>query len=316
MISVCPRCATPRSGDLGFCPECGFDYSAAAPAPTCPRCNAPLYPGYTLCGNCDFDSRLAGPAQWQGQPQPGYGQWPSYPPPTAARHRSNNLGIALIVLGVALLAVAGMLAFLAVSHSGSSASPSPTSSPVAAASQANPAIDSAAPVDTTAPAATPLAAQTAEPAPGDTWTRYTSTDGAWSVLFPGVSPSPLQMTQAIGSGTYKGNAKMFIVAGQVGSAYAVMFVDFDAAVFKSVDASTVLSITGPSLALGVGGTVVSASDTTEGKCPARDLTISTATNLYNMRIWVVGARFYVLMSYSTPGADVYPQHFMDSFQLK
>jgi hypothetical protein len=326
MISVCPRCGTPRSGDLGFCPECGFDYSPAPAASTCPRCNAPLYPGYTLCGNCGFDSRFAGPAPWQGQPPPGYGQipaqappygqWPGYPQASAVRPRRNNLGIALIVLGVALLAVAGMLTFLAVSHSGSSALPSPTSSPLAAASQANLAIDTAAPVDTAAAAATSLAAQTAEPAPGDAWTRYTSTDGAWSVLFPGASPSPIQMTQAIGSGTYKGNARMFIVAGPGGAAYAVMFVDFDAAVFKSVDTGTVLSIMGPSLALGVGGTVVSASDTTEGTYPARDLTISTAANLYNMRIWVVGARFYVLMSYSTPGADVFPQHFIDSFELK
>jgi hypothetical protein len=344
MISVCPRCGTPRSGDLGFCPECGFDYSPAPATSTCPRCNAPLYPGYTLCGNCGFDSRFAGPALWQGQPTPGYGQipaqappygqwqgqtppgygqpppygqWPGYPPASAARPRRNNLGIALIVLGVALLAVAGMLTFLFVAPgSGSGASPSPTSSPLAAASQANLAIDTAAPVDTAAAAATSLAAQTAEPAPGDTWTRYTSTDGAWSVLFPGAAPSPLQMTQAIGSGTYKGNARMYVVAGPGGAAYAVMFVDFDAAVFNSVDTGTVLSIMGPSLALGVGGTVVSASDTTEGTYPARDLTISTAANLYNMRIWVVGARFYVLMSYSTPGADVFPQHFIDSFELK
>jgi hypothetical protein len=35
-----------------------------------------------------------------------------------------------------------------------------------------------------------------------------------------------------------------------------------------------------------------------------------------MRIWVVGARFYILMSYSAPGDEIYPQHFMDSFKLK
>ena len=333
MISVCPRCGTPRSGDLAFCPECGFDYNVAAAASTCPRCNAPLYPGYTLCGNCGFDSRFAGPAPWQGQtppygqwpgqlppgygqPPPGYGQMPGYPPVHAVQPHRNNLGIALVVLGVALLVVAGMLTVLAVSHSGSSASPSPTPSPIAAASSIGIAIDSTAPVETAAATATALAAQTVEPAPGDIWTRYTSTDGAWSVLFPGASPSPLEMTQAIGSGTYKGKARMYVVAGPGDAAYAVMFVDFDAATFKSVDASTVLSIMGPSLALGVGGTVVSSSDTTEGTYPARDLMISTTANLYNMRIWVVGARFYILMSYSAPGDEIYPQHFMDSFKLK
>jgi hypothetical protein len=30
----------------------------------------------------------------------------------------------------------------------------------------------------------------------------------------------------------------------------------------------------------------------------------------------VGSRFYVLMTMSSPGDEIYPQHFMDSFKLK
>ena len=128
MIGACPRCGTPRQGDLRVCLVCGLDFSTVPVSSACPRCNAPLYPGYPLCGNCGFDSRVAAGAAVPGQPPGptppfgfGYGQMPSqtlppghgygygygqlrpqaYAPTPVTRQQPNNLGIALAILGAA-----------------------------------------------------------------------------------------------------------------------------------------------------------------------------------------------------------------------
>ena len=73
------------------------------------------------------------------------------------------------------------------------------------------------------------------------WTKYSPPDGKWTVLFPGADPRPLKASQEIGTGVYKGNATAYTVTLPDGaSGYAVMYVDFDASLFKGVDASTIL----------------------------------------------------------------------------
>jgi hypothetical protein len=355
MVSVCPRCGTPRLGDLSLCQSCGFDFTSVPVAATCPRCNAPLYPGYTQCGNCGFDSRYAPPQQWQtqapqspaatpqwgvlaqppasqwqsqtpppAQPQwqqqppsfgqmpgygqaPAYGQVPGYRQAPAEPHKS-NIGFAVSILGVAVLAVAAVMGFMAISKS---AAPSPTPAPSAVA------LASATPRPTPTVEESPTPApKTAEPSPAGAWTKYTSPDGAWSVLFPGTSASPTKVSQTIGAGTYKADATFYMVMASGDTGYGVLFADYDPTVFKGVDASALLPIMAPSMATSLGGTLVSSSDSTVGSYAALDETVSTATNVYGLRMWFVGSRMYVLMTYSTPDATVYPQYFMNSFKFK
>ncbi|MGA3056581.1 MAG: hypothetical protein ABSE70_00885 [Candidatus Limnocylindrales bacterium] len=248
---------------------------------------------------------------------------PAYAPMPATQPPRRDLGAALILLGIALLVVAGGIVFVALPKS-SSASHVPEASATAVASPTESPTD--VPTDSPTPHATRSAVateeptpatRTVEPAPAGTWTRYTSPDGKWSVLFPGASPKPIKMTQAIGTGAYKGDATVYAVTGQGGlNGYMVMYVDFDASLFKGIDSSTLLSVMAASMAQSAGGTVVSTSDSTVGAYPAKDETMSTKTAVYDLRMAFVGSRFYVLMAMSSPGDEIYPKYFMDSFKLK
>ena len=243
----------------------------------------------------------------------------AYTPMPAPQAPRNNLGGALALLGIALLVVATVGIFVTLPKS-SSASHVPEASTAALASPTDSPTDSPTPEATSSPTATDqptLSPPTSEPSPDATWSRYASPDGKWSVLFPGASPKPLQMTQEVGAGTYTGAATVYAIMGPGGdSGYMVMYLDFDASLLDGSDSSTLLQTMAGSMALGVGGTEVSTAPSTIGKYPAQDETISTKTSVYDLRMAFVGSRFYVLMTMSSPGDEIYPQHFMDSFKLK
>jgi hypothetical protein len=231
----------------------------------------------------------------------------------------NSLGGALILLGIALLVVAAVGIFVTLPKS-SSASHGPRASVTALASPTDSPTDSPTPEATSSPTATDTptpAPPTAEPSPDATWTRYASPDGKWSVLFPGASPKPLKLTQEVGTGSYTGVATVYAVMDPSGdNGYMVLYLDFDASLLNGIDSSTLLQLMAASMAQGVGGTEVSTADSTIGKYPAQDETISTKTAVYDLRMAFVGSRFYVLMTMSSPGNEIFPQYFMDSFKVK
>ena len=59
MLTVCPKCQTPRSGVLPICPSCGFDYrtTPAATLTTCPQCQTARTGLLPICPSCGFDYR-------------------------------------------------------------------------------------------------------------------------------------------------------------------------------------------------------------------------------------------------------------------
>jgi hypothetical protein len=342
MTSLCPRCSTPQAGGSPFCPSCGFDFRAqptpppppaqfAPPPPpppsapaTCPRCYSPLYPGYTRCGNCGFDSAQQPPA-YGAQPtyqQPAWGTPPPAPGPWVAQPaaepaRKSNLPIFLAIGGVLLLAAAGGL-FVMMPKSSASGSPSPSPIAVASASATASAttLPSEAPV-TAEPTSsdTPTSAATVEPSPDFAWSAFTAPDKKWSVRFPGTA-APITESLPLPIGTTSVTLTMYATQDASSSAlYAVAFLDVPAGTFPG-NPNTYLALMDSSLATGMGGTLVSSSDSTVGTYPARDLNVLKGTQTYYIRIWFVGNRLYMLMTISEADATVYTQHFMATFALK
>lgn len=275
------------------------------PAPTtCMRCRAPLYPGYTQCGNCGFDNR----APWSGPA-------PAAPVTPTAPARRSVLPIALVVGGVALLAVAGyVLAFGPKATSNASSSPraSASSSDVALASPTLTPLITPEPVESASEAPSGGAA-TPEPSPDSVWTNFTSPDGKWSVMFPGTM-TPVKQTQALDVGTTSGEMSMWMVADGA-DVYAVADFDFTAGTIGS-NSSIYLEATATAMAGSFGGTVVSQTDSTVGGYSAKDIVLEKAGQTISLRLWFVGDRFYMLMVEGGDGDTVYPQHFMATFALK
>jgi hypothetical protein len=351
MTSLCPRCSTPHTGGSPFCPTCGFDFRAQATPPpqppaqftpppppppsapaSCPRCHAPLYPGYTQCGNCGFDSAQQQPA-W-GPPavpaQPAWGAQPAYQQqpwgaqpvaqPVAQPAGKSSLPIILALGGVLLLVVAGGL-FVMMPKNSSNASPSPSAiavaSPTATRTPAatrtvapTPTVAAPTAVDTLTPAA-----GTEEPSPAGTWTSFTAPDKKWTVRFPS-SATPIKESQPLAMGTTTGTITMYAVQDPSGSAvYAVAYMDVPAGALPG-DPNGYLALMDSTVASSMGGTLVSSRDATVGTYAARDLDVVKGSQTYNIRIWFVGNRFYMLMVLAQGGAAVYPQHFMATFVLK
>ena len=80
--------------------------------------------------------------------------------------------------------------------------------------------------------------------------------------------------------------------------------------------NTYLALMDTSLANGMGGMLLSSSDSMVGTYVARDLSILKGTQDYYIRIWFVGNRMYMLMTVADPDATVYTQHFMATFALQ
>jgi len=263
-----------------------------ATASVCPRCYAPLFAGVSRCGNCGYETGTA---------------WGMAP----ATHRSPALPIALALLGVGCLAVAGAV-FVVAQNSGSSASPTPTT--VAAAS-ATPTTE-ATPTETAKPTATPKASAgegTPEPSPPFTWTSYKSPDGKWSTKFPG-SGTPTKTTSTSGTGTYAATEISYEVY-YAGVEYAVAYMDLNPSLVSGMDPEALLDVMEMSMTSGAGTTDVVSTASTVGTHPARDVSLTAMGQQMTMRIFFVGSRFYILMVASAPGASVYPQHFFGQFQL-
>lgn len=356
MTSVCPRCSTPRASDYPICQVCGLDFrslayaagpTGAAPsavtqaspygssdappaqpaqsaAATCPRCHAPLYPGYTRCGNCGFDW-----AQQAWAPgAPPYGVTPAYGAlAPAVKPADSKLAVLFALGGVVLLAVAGGLV-LAVAIKAAPATASTSASAVAIVKPANTPLPTfnyhATPIPTAEPtladatvepsAGAPLAVDTPEPSPLAAWTSYAAPDKKWTVRFPSAM-APLNQSLPLNSGVVKGDMTMYVVVDTLSTAYTVAYIDFPTGTIPG-GSSAVLKTLESSMAASLSGTLVTSSDAKVGSIPARDMTVDASGLTYNLRLFIVNDRFYILMVMADPGATVYPQHFFSTFALK
>lgn len=339
MTNLCPRCSTPRAGEYPICQVCGLDFRSQVyqvgpagsagvgdpgagaqmpaspygapplqPAPpaagVCPRCHAPLYPGYTMCGNCGFDS---------GQPAWGASTYGTVAP--TVKPAGSKAPILIALVGVALLAVAGGLVLAVSAKSGSTASPSAPAVALATRTSTPAPTHGLA---TATPKAKPTVAEgtaegTAEPSPMSTWTSFTAPDKKWTVQFPSAS-TPMKQSLPLDSGIVKGDMAMYFVSDSSGAVYAVAFFDFGAGTLPT-SANSLLKTMESSMATGMGGTLVSSSDSSLGGNPARDLLIAKSGMNINLRLTFVGDRFYMLMVMGDAAADTYPQHFFDTLTL-
>jgi ribosomal protein L40E len=255
-------------------------------APTvCLRCYAPLHPGYTQCGNCGFDNATA------------WGITPAQAP-----SRIPLLPIALALLGIGLLIAAAALVLVAQRPRSSAVEP--TQTPVAQPTTTFSAFG-----------ATPTPASTVEPAPIAGWTHFTSPDGAWSTSFPSVV-KPEKMTQPVNSGGLSADMNIFYVVDDTAAAYAVIYFDFPSTDLAGVDGDSLLTVVETKMLGGSDYTLVNSITTSEGAFSARDMTVTSGQDVINLRMWLAGNRFYMLMTDSAAGLDVYPQHFYSAFSLQ
>jgi outer membrane biosynthesis protein TonB len=257
----------------------------------CPRCYAPLYAGATRCGNCGYETGAA---------------WGTAP----AAHGSSALPIALALLGVGCLVLAGAV-FVVAQSGGSSATASPTA---IAAATATPTAEPT-PTPTASPTATPKASGgvgTPEPSPPFSWTSFTSPDGKWSTKFPGSS-APTKTITTTSRGTLSVTETVYAVL-YAGVEYDVLYMDLDPSVVSGMDPEALLDQMEISLTSSADSTGVS-TPSTVGTNPARDVSMTAAGKAITMRLFFVGSRFYALMVASDPGTAVYPQHFFAQFQL-
>ena len=334
MTSVCPRCSAPLAGGSPFCPNCGLDFRAQqvpTPPPAqfappsvpgiCPRCHSPLYPGYTRCGSCGFDSAQQPPA-WGAQAPYQQPAWGATPPPAGwggqpvvEPARKSNMPILLAIGGVLLLALAGGL-YVMMPKNASSGSPSPSAIALASASPTATPMPTEAPVTAKPTAAdTATAAATVEPSPDFAWSAFTAPDKKWSVRFPGTA-APITESLPLPIGTTSVTLTMYATKDPSSDAlYAVAFLDVPAGTLPG-NPNTYLALMDSSLATGMGGTLLSSSDSMVGTYAARDLNILKGTQDYYIRIWFVGNRLYMLLTVADPDVTVYIQHFMATFALK
>lgn len=330
MTTLCPRCSAPRPGEYPTCQVCGLDFRtlAQAAASACPRCQAPLYPGYTRCGNCGFDS-----AQWVlGVPPTNYASGmapfgavsPFGAAAPTAEPAASKMPILVAIGGIFLMAVAGGLV-LAIAIKGSSTPASPSPQPVAivkATDKPLPTFDyNATPAPTaeptlgaatTLPPAGPsLAPATPEPSPHVTWSNYASPDKKWTVRFPS-SMTPLNQSLPLTSGAVQGSMTMYVVMDTLSTAYGVAYIDFPAGTIPG-GAGAALKSMEPSLAASFGGVLEASSDSKVGSIPALDMTVAASGLNYDLRLFIVNDRMYMLMVLADPGTVVYPQHFFSTF---
>lgn len=268
-----------------------FGQPPATPS-VCPRCYAPLYAGATRCGNCGYETGAA------------RGMAP-------AAHGSSALPIALALLGVGCLVLAGAV-FVVAQSGGSSATASPTS---IAAATATPTAEPT-PTPTAKPTATPTPGggqATPEPSPAFSWTAFTSPDGKWSTKFPGSS-APTKTTTTVSRGTSSVTETIYTVE-YAGVEYDVLYMDLDPSAVSGMDPEALLDQMEMSITSGEDATDVVSTPSTVGTHPARDVSMTAVGKAITMRLFFVGSRFYTLMVASKPGGKVYPQHFFAQFQL-
>jgi hypothetical protein len=226
-------------------------------------------------------------------------------------HRSSALPIALAVLGVGCLVLAGAV-FVVAQSGGAGATASPTSTAVATATPTAEPTPTPTAEPTTRATLGPGEA-TSEPSPPFSWTTFTSPDGKWSTKFPGSS-TPTKTTGTSGSGAYAATETMYMVM-YAGAEYAVGYMDLSPSLVSGMDPEALLNVMEMSITTGEGATDIVSTPSTVGSLPARDISMTSMGVRVNMRIFFVGSRLYMLMVGSAPGTAVYPQHFFALFQL-
>jgi hypothetical protein len=199
-----------------------------------------------------------------------------------------------------------------VTSNGSHATPSPSHQVVVIPTL--PSRPEATPSPEATDEATSAPVRTPEPAPLTAWKRFQAPDKTWSVSFPDTM-TPLKQSQSVPGGAIQGDMVLYAVEDG-GAGYAVAFANLAVSVPGGSDFASIMKIMEPSMASQLGGTVVSSSDSMLGGQPARDMEVASTLYTYNIRLGVVGKRFYLLMTFSTTGVDVFPNYFMESFTVK
>jgi uncharacterized protein (DUF983 family) len=283
-----------------------LSFAQPVPPPTpsvCPRCYSQIAAGYTQCGNCGYDTRAS---------------WSAARP--APQSRDLMMPIALALVGISVL-VAACSIYVIAQHKGGSAtgaSPAPSaiveSSPTSALTL-RPTGASTSPHPSASASRSVDSADSPEPSPPGTWTKYNSPDGKWSASFPGTS-SPTVSTTTVGSGS-SGNAKMYLVDVGSTAEYAVWVIDLPASEVSGRTSTELLdsmeSILQQSF---TGADEIKSVATTEAGYPARDVMLETNSATIDYRMWFVGNRFYALLAACETGSLVYPRHFFAAFSLK
>jgi hypothetical protein len=228
--------------------------------------------------------------------------------------------IALAVVGISVLVAAGSLYVIAQHKGGSVSGASPTPNAIVESSPTSTLAlhTSGTP---TASHSSPSAsrsvdsADSPEPSPAGTWTKYNSPDGKWSTSFPGTS-GPTISTSTVGSGS-SGNAKTYLVEAGNTAEYAVWVIDFPSSQVSGRTSTELLASMETALQQSfTDSDEIKSASTTEAGYPARDVTLETTSSMIDYRMWFVGNRFYALLAACQTGTLIYPKHFFDAFSLK
>lgn len=279
-------------------PQAPQGYPGQAGAGTCPRCYAQLTPGYPICSNCGLDTRGS-----------------AMPPAGASARKGSNTPLLLAAAGIVLVLVAGGL-YVMSNRGNTNGSPTPSATPtiVAQASKTPAATASSSVADSAAPT---LGDVSPEPAPAGTWTKFTAPDGTWSISFPGTTKPVKQDLSGTGSSSF---AMSFWYATdlQTEAVYAVYVIDGGAAL-KSMGSKAFVDYMSTYMSTylgGSGGSTVSSKDVILGGQPAKEFVIEAKGQVMTLRLGLVGSKMYMLLESAAPGADVYPQYFMNTLALK
>jgi hypothetical protein len=269
-------------------------YQPAPPSPVasnCPRCSAAVPAGYTQCPNCGLDLRGA----WGAQ---------------APAHRSYAMPAAIAAVGLCLIVAAATV--FVVAQGGSRPAATPTAI-AAAATQT----DSALPSLVASPSANASAAAahgTSEPSPSGVWTTFNSPDGKWSTSIPGKT-APLKSVSTSGTGDTAITQTSFLVTDALGAVYMVDTADLSDVIVSTLSTDEILQIMEGAFVTSETA-LVSSTSTTEFGYTARDLVLTSGNTTTNIRMWLVGNRFYMLMASGAGTIQVYPEYFFKAFVLK
>jgi hypothetical protein len=152
---------------------------------------------------------------------------------------------------------------------------------------------------------------------GGSWTEFSSTDGAFSVLMPGT---PTEQTQTQDTDWGPIEVHMFTVE-QGDVAYLVGYNVFPAAVIQAVSPAQLLDSARDGQVETVKGTLLSEEVITLDANPGRDLEIQVegedGTSSLRSRLFLVGDRLYQLVVAGPKGQSTSSNtiKFLDSFEL-
>ena len=160
---------------------------------------------------------------------------------------------------------------------------------------------------------------TPEPAPVGKWTKFTAPDGSWSAMFPGTA-KPIKQDMSTGTGSSKMSMVFWYATDTYSDAvYAVYVIDGGsslAAMGSQEFVDYMSDYMSTYLGGSAGGTTLSTKDVLIGTVPAKEFVIEAKGMVMTMRLGLVGTKMYMLLEGAAPGADCYPQYFMEQFAVK